>query len=67
MRTRLVVALLTALSIVVASGGQAWAGERPDGDGGAFVDPGGDPTAVAEEGGSGGGGKFAPASLWHKA
>ncbi len=55
MRTRLVVVLLTALSIVVASGGQAWAGERPDGDGGAFVDPGGDPTAVAEEGGSGGG------------
>ena len=39
MRTRLVAALFTALSIVVVSAGQAWAGERPDGDGGAFVDP----------------------------
>jgi len=56
MRTRLVVALLTALSFVVVSAGQAWAGERPGGSGGAFVDDGGDPTAVAGEGGSGGGG-----------
>ena len=47
MRTRLGVVLLMALSGVVMSAAQAWAGERPEGDGGAFVDPGGDPTAVA--------------------
>ena len=38
MRTRLVVALFAALSFVVVSAGQAWAGERPGGSGGAFVD-----------------------------
>lgn len=56
MRSRLGVVLLTAVSFVLVSAGQAWAGERPDGDGGAFVDSDGDPTAVAGEGGSGGGG-----------
>ena len=55
MRTRFVTALFTALVVAVASAGQAWAGERPDGSGGAFVDSGGAPTAVAKEGGSGGG------------
>ena len=55
MRTRLVVTLLAALAFVFVSAGQAWAGERPGGSGGAFVDSGGDPTAVAGEGGSGGG------------
>lgn len=55
MRTRLVVTQLAALAFVFVSAGQAWAGERPGGRGGAFVDSGGDPTAVAGEGGSGGG------------
>ena len=55
MRARLVVTLLAALAFVFVSAGQAWAGERPGGSGGAFVDSGGDPTAVAGEGGSGGG------------
>ena len=55
MRTCLVVTLLAALAFVFVSAGQAWAGERPGGSGGAFVDSGGDPTAVAGEGGSGGG------------
>lgn len=55
MRARLVVTQLAALAFVFVSAGQAWAGERPGGSGGAFVDSGGDPTAVAGEGGSGGG------------
>ncbi len=56
MRSRLVAALLVALVVASLPAGRAWAGERPDGDGGAFIDPGGDPTAVAGEGGSGGAG-----------
>lgn len=54
MRKRVVGALLV-LTVVLLPAGHAWAGERPVGDGGAFVDPGGNPTAVAEEGGSSGG------------
>lgn len=56
MRSRLVTALLIALSVSLVPAGHAWAGERPDGEGGAFVDPEGNPTAVAGEGGSGGDG-----------
>lgn len=55
MRPRLVVAALIALGLLVPTR-SARAGERPGGDGGAFVDPDGDPTAVAEDGDVGGGG-----------
>jgi hypothetical protein len=56
MRQRFVAAAVVAVSIVVLSAAPAMAGERPGGDGGAFVDPNGDPTATAGDGGSGGGG-----------
>ena len=69
MRARLVAAATLAL-IVLASAGAAGAGERPDGDGGAYVDDGGDPTAIAGEGssavgeGNGGGGGSVDPCHW---
>ena len=54
MRARqLIAAILGAAVLMVAS--PAAADDRPGGSGGAYVDPGGDPTAVAADGGSGGG------------
>lgn len=55
MRTRFLIsgAVLGAVFMVSSP---ALADERPGGTGGAYVDPGGDPTAVASSGGSGDGG-----------
>lgn len=69
MRPRLVVAALLALAVVMPARA-AWAGERPGGDGGAFVGTDGDPTAVAEDvdvgGGAGsGGGAEDDSCEWH--
>jgi hypothetical protein len=67
MRARLLIGALlcgTALFMFV-SATSAGADERPGGNGGAYVDPNGDPTAIAGDGGSGtgaGGGSAEPST-----
>ncbi len=59
MRVRSLTALVLAVVAVVGFHARPVAAEGrppPGGDGGAYVDPGGDPTAVAVDGGSGDGG-----------
>lgn len=72
MRARLLIAGLLAVAALLAASPAA-ADDRPGGDGGAYVDPDGDPTAVAEDGetgggsggGSGGGGAQENPCEWH--
>lgn len=54
MRTRLLIGALIG-AVVLMTSTPAGADERPGGDGGAYVDPHGDPTATAGDGNSGGG------------
>ncbi len=54
MRSRLVIAALLGIA-GLAFAAPASADDRPDGGGGAYVGPSGDPTAVAGDGGSGSG------------
>lgn len=57
---RLIAFLLSATALLVGTAGPAFANETPGGDGGAYVDDDGDPTAVARDEtdlvGTGGGG-----------
>jgi hypothetical protein len=55
MRTRLLIAVLVSGTALFMPTTSAGAEERPGGNGGAYVDPDGDPTAIAEDGASGGG------------
>lgn len=55
MRARLLIAAAVGVAAVTAAS-PAMADDRPGGTGGAYVDPGGNPTAVASDTGSGGGG-----------
>ncbi|MGQ0823792.1 MAG: hypothetical protein ACT4OX_01970 [Actinomycetota bacterium] len=56
MRARLLIVALLGAAALVALPAPAEADERPGGSGGAYVDPDGDPTAVADDGDSSGGG-----------
>ena len=53
MRARFLIAAITGV-VALVTASPAAADDRPGGSGGAYVDPGGDPTAVAGDGGTGG-------------
>jgi len=52
MRARLVIVTLLSAAVVVTAASPGGAEERPGGSGGAYVNPDGDPTAVAGDGAS---------------
>ena len=55
MRTRLIAAALLCAAVLFVAATPTGAEERPGGTGGAYVNPDGDPTAVAADGASQGG------------
>jgi len=69
MRARLLIETLLGAAAVVIFAIPAGADERPGGSGGAYVDPDGDPTAVADDGdshtGGGGGSEEDEQCEWH--
>lgn len=69
MRARFLIAALLCGAVLVILQARADADDRPGGSGGAYVNPNGDPTAVAGDGGAGGGaggsGAGASPCEWH--